>query len=171
MFSQISFRRSLQLLAKAGLDLYTGLPGFKPWLQRQLGPTVEADDFIAYLERKDIDASQILYRQGESADSIDFVGAGGIAVEPPAAGKHCAFGVLSRTPSSARWVSSDERIGRRRCHRTVRLLFFLTRANFERLRCERPDLAVVFADFIVRVLADRLDFANQEVLALTPSSD
>ena len=38
--------------------------------------------------------------------------------------------------------------------------FTLTRTNFERLRSERPDLAIAFADFIVRVLADRIDFAN-----------
>jgi sulfate permease, SulP family len=49
--------------------------------------------------------------------------------------------------------------------------FTLTRANFERLRRERPDLAIAFADFIVRALFDRIDFANQEVLALTPAHD
>jgi sulfate permease, SulP family len=68
-----------QLLAKAGLGLRTGLTGFKPWLQRRLGQVVEAKDFIAYLEHKDVDASQILYHQGEPADCIDFV----------AAGRHC----------------------------------------------------------------------------------
>jgi CRP-like cAMP-binding protein len=45
--------------------------------------------------------------------------------------------------------------------------FTLTRTNFERLRRERPDLAIAFADFIARVLADRIDFTNQEVPALT----
>jgi SulP family sulfate permease len=49
--------------------------------------------------------------------------------------------------------------------------FTLTRHHFERLRHERPDVAIAFADFIVRVLADRIDFANQEVLALTPAED
>jgi sulfate permease, SulP family len=49
--------------------------------------------------------------------------------------------------------------------------FTLTRTNFERLRRERPDLAIAFADFIARVLADCIDFANQEVLALTPARD
>jgi SulP family sulfate permease len=46
-------------------------------------------------------------------------------------------------------------------------LFTLTRANFERLRRERPDLASAFDDFILRVLADRVDFANRAVAALS----
>jgi SulP family sulfate permease len=39
-------------------------------------------------------------------------------------------------------------------------LFTLSRANFERMRRERPDLASTFDDFILRILADRIDFAN-----------
>jgi SulP family sulfate permease len=162
-----------QLLAKANLDLHTGLPGFKPWLQRQLGPTVSADDFIGYLERKDVDASQVLYHQGEPADCIDFLAAGGIAVEVATSngGTLCVrriithsvigeMGFFRRTRRSAT-VSSDGPV----------TFFTLTRDHFERLRRERPDLAIAFADFIVRVLADRIDFANQEVLALTPAQN
>src|SRR5262249_36907642 len=46
-------------------------------------------------------------------------------------------------------------------------LFTLTRDNFERMRRERPDLAGAFDDFIMRVLADRIDFANRAVAALS----
>jgi sulfate permease, SulP family len=162
-----------QVLAKAGLDLYTGLPGFKPWLQRQLGPVVEADDFIAYLERKDVDASQVLYRQGEPADCIDFVAAGGISVDVATGngGTQCVRRIVThsvigemgffRAARRSATVSSEGPV----------TFFTLTRTNFERLRRERADLAIAFADFIVRVLADRIDFANQEVLALTPARD
>jgi hypothetical protein len=45
-------------------------------------------------------------------------------------------------------------------------LFTLTRANFERMRRERPDLASAFDDFILRILADRIDFANHALEAL-----
>jgi sulfate permease, SulP family len=45
-------------------------------------------------------------------------------------------------------------------------LFTLTRANFQRMRRERPDLASAFDDFILRVLADRIDFANHAIDAL-----
>jgi hypothetical protein len=35
------------------------------------------------------------------------------------------------------------------------------------MRRERPDLANAFDDFIMRTLADRIDFANREVVALS----
>lgn len=45
-------------------------------------------------------------------------------------------------------------------------LFTLTRGNFERMRRERPDLASAFDDFILRILVDRIDFANQALESL-----
>ena len=46
------------------------------------------------------------------------------------------------------------------------VLFSMTRPNLERMRRERPDLAGAFDEFIVRVLANRLDATNREVAAL-----
>src|SRR5262249_5812084 len=48
------------------------------------------------------------------------------------------------------------------------ILFTLTRANFERMRRERPDLASAFDDFIVRVLAERIEFKDRGIAALQP---
>ena len=47
-------------------------------------------------------------------------------------------------------------------------LFTLTRANFERMRRERPDLANAFDDFIIRIISDRVDSAHREVAAPEP---
>jgi sulfate permease, SulP family len=162
-----------ELLAKAGLDLYTGLPGFKPWLQRQLGPVVEADDFIAYLERKDVDASQVLYGQGEPADCIDFVAAGGISVDVATGngGTQCVRRIVTHSVIGEMGFFRGARRSATVSSEGPVIFFTLTRTNFERLRRERPDLGIAFADFIVRVLADRVDFANREVLALTPARD
>jgi SulP family sulfate permease len=46
-------------------------------------------------------------------------------------------------------------------------LLTLSRANLERLRRDRPELASAFDDFIIRVLADRVDFSNRSVAALS----
>jgi hypothetical protein len=35
------------------------------------------------------------------------------------------------------------------------------------MRRERPDLASAFDDFILGILAERIDFANREVVALS----
>jgi sulfate permease, SulP family len=47
-------------------------------------------------------------------------------------------------------------------------LFTLTRANFERMRRERPDLASAFDDFIMRIMSNRIDSANRELATLEP---
>jgi SulP family sulfate permease len=124
---------------------------------------------MSYLERKDTDGSQILYREGELADTVDLVAAGNLAIDIIKAGgealrvrrfmTHTVVGEMRFFRHSVRsaTVSSDG----------PATLFTLTRANFERMRRERPDLANAFDDFIKRVLADRIDFANRAIAALS----
>lgn len=158
-----------QLLAKAGVQPDKGQAGFEDWLQQQLGDGVRATDLIAYLERRDLVASQVLYRQGESADTIDLIAAGNVAIDVAREGgdmlrvrrmtTHTVLGEMGffrRTPRSAT-VSAD----------APATLYTLTRENFERMRRERPDLASAFDDFIIRTLAERVDFANRGVAALS----
>jgi sulfate permease, SulP family len=158
-----------RLVANANLDTAIGLAGFEPWLQRQLGASVRATDLIAYLERKDADGPQILYREGEAADTVDLVAVGNLAIDiAKGSGEslrvrrimtHTVLGEMGFFRHSVRsaTVSSDG----------PAIVFTLTRANFERMRRERPDLASAFDDFIMRVLADRIDFANRAVAALS----
>lgn len=158
-----------QLLASANLDVDMGLAGFEPWLQHQLGGQVTAADLVAYLERRDVDGPQILYREGEPADNVDFVAAGSLFINVATnTGEslfvrrittHTVVGEMGFFRHSVRsaTVSSDG----------PATLFTLTRANFERMRRERPDLASAFDDFILRVLADRVHFANFEIVALS----
>ena len=157
-----------RLLAGASLSENAGLGGFEAWLQHQLGASVRAADLVAYLERKDTDGSQVLYREGEPADTIDLVAAGNVAIEiTNSEGEslrvrrimtHTVVGEMGFFRHSARaaTVSSDG----------PAILFTLSRANFECMRRERPDLASAFDDFILRVLADRIDFANHALEAL-----
>lgn len=46
------------------------------------------------------------------------------------------------------------------------VLYTLTRANMERMIREEPELAFAFLQFIIRTLADRVEFANREISAL-----
>jgi SulP family sulfate permease len=160
-----------RLLARANLDVNTGLAGFEPWLQRQLGPSVRPADLIVYLERKEADGSQILYREGEPADTLDLVAAGHLAIDVAKGDgesqhvrrvmTHTVVGEMGFFRHSARaaTVYSDG----------PAILFTLTRANLERMRRERSDLASAFDDFIMRVLADRIEFANRGVAPLVTS--
>jgi len=158
-----------QLLAQAKLDTATDLAGFEAWLQQQLGAAIAVADFVAYLVRRDIAGSQILYGEGEASNNIDLLAAGTLAVNIAMDnGKsvcvrriatHAVLGEMGffRRRERSATVSSEGPV----------VLYTLTRANFERMRGERPDLASAFDDFIMCVLADRIDFANREVLALS----
>jgi SulP family sulfate permease len=159
-----------RLLAKANIDTERNLRDFDSWLQHQLGPSAKSKDFAAYLERRDIDGSQILYREGEPADTIDLLSAGHLAIDiAQQDGKslrvrrimtHTVVGEMGFFRRSARsaTVSSDGPV----------TLFTLTRSNFERMRHERPDLASAFDDFIMRVLAERIEFKDRGLAALQP---
>ena len=158
-----------QLLGNAGLYTDPGPADFEPWLQRQLGSSIESADLLAYLERKDITDSQPPYREGEPADTIDLVAAGKLAVEIAQGDggsllmrrikTQTVIGEMGffRQSSRSATVSSDG----------PATLYTLTRINFEKMRRERPDLANAFADFILRVLADRIEFANRQVASLS----
>jgi sulfate permease, SulP family len=158
-----------QLLLKANVETDTTVAGFQTWLALQLGSNVQAADFLAYLSRTDIEEGQTLYREGEPADSIDLVAAGSVAVNVTLENgeslcirrivTHAVLGEMGffRRAVRSATVTSDG----------PGTLFTLTRTSFERMRHERPDLANAFDDFIVRMLADRIDFANREVAALS----
>ena len=158
-----------QLLAQAKLDTVTDLAGFDAWLQHQLGAAVAVPDFVAYLTRREISRSQILYREGEPADNIHLLAAGTLAVDIAMDnGKnlcmrriatHAVIGEMGffRRKERSATVYSEGPV----------ILFTLARTNFERMRRERPDLASAFDDFIMRVFANRLEFANRGVLALS----
>src|SRR5262249_27766875 len=70
-----------RLLATANPDADTGVGAFEKWLQHHLGAGARAADLIAYLDRKDAAESQVLYREGEPADTVDFVAAGRLAID------------------------------------------------------------------------------------------
>ena len=156
------------MLAAAGLDCDGGEAGFAPWLQRELGSTTDVPQLLTYFERKDLAASQVLYRQGEPANTIDLVAAGNLAIDVSKADGTSwrvrrimtyrvvgEMGFFRRSPRAAT-VSSDGSA----------TLFTLSRENFERMRIECPVLAASFDDFILRVLADRVEFANDAIAAL-----
>lgn len=143
----------------------TGLPdeppdeaGFAGWLQAELGPEVPAADFLSHLERRHFAAGATLYRQGDAADAIDIVASGRLAIELLGTdGRRLhlrtlttrtvvgEMGFIRRMPRSATVVAQDPVT-----------LYTLSRAAFDRLRRERPELAAAFDDFLLRTLAERL---------------
>jgi hypothetical protein len=160
-----------KVLADAQAEPDTSLAGFESWLHKQLGGSISIADLMTYLQRKDLWESEIVYREGEPADTVDLVAAGNLAINV-AAGDGVSLNV--------RRITTHTVVGEMGFFRQVArsatveadgpvTLFTLTRRNFERMRRERPDLASAFDDFIMRTLADRIDFANRTVAALSRS--
>jgi sulfate permease, SulP family len=158
-----------QVLAKAKLEPDVTVDGFAAWLERQLGNGIRSSEVFAYLERKNLDSGQVIYHQGDAADTLDLVAVGRLNIEfADTDGQrldvrrtmmHTVIGEMGffRRAARSAAVSSDG----------PAILFTLTRANFDRMRDERPDLASAFAELIMRTLADRVESANREIAALT----
>ena len=156
------------MLSKSHIVIDTSQAGFEAWLQQHLGPTASIPELIGYLERKEIGEPQIIYQEGDAADTLDLVAAGNLNVDITTENggsrrlrrlaTHTVVGEMGffRRSSRSATVSSDG----------PAVLFAMTRANLERMRRDQPDLAGAFTDFIIRVIADRLDATNREIAAL-----
>ncbi len=137
------------------------------WLAQELGPEA-AKDIVPYLKRKAVKEGEILYHQSDRAETIDLVAQGSVAI------------VLRREDGSLhqlRVMQTQTVVGEmgffRDALRTASvvaaensILYSLTLEAFARLERERPNVANSFLRFIIRTLANRLDFANRESATL-----
>jgi SulP family sulfate permease len=159
-----------RVLERAGRGPGAAEGGFEAWLAAQLGSGVSATDFIAYLERHEAAAAQVLYRQGDGADEIDLVAAGRLVVDVTDSNT----GRTVRT----RVVTSCSVVGEMGFYRGVprsatvsaegpASRYTLKREAYERMRRERPALAIAFDNYLLRALSDRINLADRMVAALT----
>lgn len=157
-----------QVLAKAKLEVDITLDDFEPWLQRQLGKSIRSAEVMAYLERKNVDGAQLIYHQGDTADTLDLIAVGRLNIEVASTdGQRLGVrGIMAHTVVGEMGFFRQAIRSASVYSHSPATLFTLTRANFDRMRCERPDLASTFTEFIVRVLADRIESANREIAAL-----
>ena len=142
---------------------------FEAWLQQQLGPQVRGADFLAYLQRREVEDGQVLYRAGDPADQIDLVAEGHLLVDLPGA---------DGRPLRVRNLSTRTVVGEmgffRQATRTATVasagpstLWTLTRAEFARMQRERPEVANAFYEFLVRTLADRIVLSEKLLMAVS----
>ncbi len=146
------------------------LRDFKKWLLGRVGGGMDFAGFAPYLTRRDIEGSSVLYRAGELADTIDLIVSGHIVVELDTGAQalglrrshttHTVVGEMGffrRTVRSATVTSEGSAV-----------VYSLTRTNFERMKQERPGLASAFYEFVISVLADRVEFLDRSLSAVTP---
>ncbi len=144
------------------------LAEFKQWLLGRVGGGIDFASFAPYLTRRDIEGSSVLYKAGEPADTIDLVVSGHIAVELDTGAQalglrrshttHTVVGEMGffrRTVRSATVSSEGSAV-----------VYSLTRTSFERMKREKPGLANAFYEFVISVLADRVEFLDRSLSAM-----
>jgi SulP family sulfate permease len=146
----------------------SAVPDFKQWLARELGGQAETDHLMTYLERNEYKQGDIIYRQGDPSDTINFIAAGTLAIS-----RDDGKGAPRRIRRSAQQTVLGEMgyfRGTRRAA-TIRaegpaLIYTLSRPSLEQMQRERPDLYESVLRFVIRILSDRLELAHKEVAAL-----
>lgn len=159
-----------ELIAEAGLaPAVDDERQFLDWLERELGREPATRLVQGYLSRRELAADATICRQGEIADTIDFVATGSVVV---------SFAVAGGVERPIRRMTGSTVIGEmgfiRGTDRTASVtaerpsrLYTLTRQRYDEMRRSDPALAALLLEFFVRQLADRLEFANKEVAALS----
>lgn len=146
----------------------TPRPDFDAWLARELGGKVIAERFKRYLEPIGLDKGSRLFAQGNPADALFFLRSGRVSV------------ILDRqqsAPIRLRSMTGHTVIGEMGLYRDASRIaavvadmpsevFRLSKASFRRMEEQEPDLSSAFHAMIVRILADRLSFASNEIAAL-----
>ena len=141
---------------------------FETWLGAALGQTAGESLMARYLERQDFGVGEVVCRQGKPSDTILFVAAGSVSVEfVDGQGREVSLRRMTlctvigemgffRDTARAATVAAD-------CATTI---YVLRRERYEALMAENPAVGRALIEFVVRALADRLDFANRERAAL-----
>lgn len=132
------------------------------------GHTSPGRGLHAYLERRSFVDGQAICRQGEASDAIDLVASGRLGVDVSVDG---APALRMRHLTTQTVVGEMGFFGRALRSATVTAegpatVLTLTRASFERLRRERPDVASAFYEFLLRTLSDRIRLTDKMVWAM-----
>jgi SulP family sulfate permease len=128
----------------------------------------QAATFMTYLERLHVPAGQALFHQDEKPDSMFFIESGQLTVLLELEGQ---WSMRVRTVSAGTTLG-EHSFFTGRPHRTSAraelpsVLYRLSAQAMERLRREAPQTALVFQEFLIRQLAERLTYAYEEIEVL-----
>ncbi len=141
---------------------------FESWLTKEFGGAADMSRIVPYLERHEIAVGDPLFRQGEPADSVEILASGCVAItiqdelgRPIRLRRMLGYTVVGemgfyrQVPRTASVVAEEPSV-----------VYRLTREAFDRMQNEDAAAASVFHKLIIRLLSDRLEFANREIAAL-----
>jgi SulP family sulfate permease len=141
---------------------------FEQWLEDVFAGELESKLLMSYFDRRTFKEGQVVLKQGGQSNSVDLLATGSIAITITDEKGHSIrlrrmaaqtvigeMGFFRKAPRVAAVVAEQPTV-----------IYRLTRKGFERMQAEDPKVAAAFYRLIVRVLSDRLEFANREISAL-----
>lgn len=141
---------------------------FESWLTEELGGAADLSRILPYLERHELEVGDALFRQGEPPDSVELLASGCVAItiqdeqgRPIRLRRMMGYTVVGemgfyrQVPRTASVIAEEPSV-----------VYRLTRASFDTMQAQDPGAASVFHKLIIRLLSDRLEFANREISAL-----
>ncbi len=138
------------------------------WFSAALGSPQLADSLAAHCRRLDVEAGDIIARQGDAATSMHFILAGrvgvlvdvglGRTVRVRSLGRRTTvgeMGLIARQPRSATIQAEAPSV-----------LYELDADAFERIKREQPALSQALLGYVIAVMTERLSFANRLIAVL-----
>ena len=141
---------------------------FESWLTAEFGEGADMSRITPYLERQEVAVGECLFRQGEPSDSLVLLASGCVAItiddeqgRPIRLRRMVGYtvvgemGFFRQVPRTATVIAEEPS-----------LIYRLTKTAFDDMQEKDPAAAFAFHKLIIRLLADRLEFANREISAL-----
>jgi SulP family sulfate permease len=141
---------------------------FETWLTGVFGEELDLSRLMSYFDRRTFKEGQVVLKQGGRANSVDILATGNVAITlTDEAGNTTRLrrmaaqtvigemGFFRKAPRTAAVVAEEPSV-----------IYRLTRKKFDKMQSEDPDTAAAFYRLIVRILSNRLEFANREISAL-----
>lgn len=140
---------------------------FPPWLASEIGHPAASHTLGAFLQERTLKPGEALYVAGSAADTIDIIATGSVSIvvgsrEKPVEVRRMArrtvlgeMGFFRGQKRSASVIANGDVV-----------VYTLTRDQYQRMQREMPDLAQQFLVYLIKILSDRLEFANGAVASL-----
>jgi SulP family sulfate permease len=141
---------------------------FESWLQSEFGGKVDFARIASYMQRQELGNGEFLFNQGEPSDSIVLQASGSVAItiidehgRPIRLRRMLGHTIVGEmgfyrgVPRTASVIAEEATV-----------IYRLTRDAFDRMQEKDPAAAAALHKLIIRLLSDRLEFANREISAL-----
>ena len=140
----------------------------RDWFVQILDSEDDADELIRRCQRIEVDATEIIVRAGDVADSMHFILDGRVGIMVPAddgrttrvrsLGSYTTIGEMGLVSHAPRSATIQAEV--------ASVLYVLNTHQFEAIKADVPELGQKLLTYFVSVMAERLSFANRTITVL-----